>query len=324
MSKVLVKTDNVTKLFPVRRLLRIIGYVHAVDHVSIEIRRGETLGLVGESGCGKTTLGRLILGLLEPTFGKVYFEDKDISKLKGSRNFEFRRKSQIVFQDPYSSLDPRMMIFDIVYEPLLVHKKHFKIEAPEEYIVNLLETVGLKREHLYRYSHEFSGGQRQRIAIARALALKPEFIVLDEPTSALDVSVQAQILNMLRDLQKEFNFTYLYISHDLSTVKYMSDRIAVMYLGKIVEIAPSDILFENPLHPYTKALLSAIPVPNPEIARRRAKERIILSGEVPSAINPPSGCRFHPRCPDRMDICSKKKPKLIEVKKDHYVACHLY
>jgi peptide/nickel transport system ATP-binding protein len=217
-----------------------------------------------------------------------------------------------------------MMIFDIIYEPLLVHKKYFKIEDPEEYVVKLLEEVGLKREHLYRYPHEFSGGQRQRIAIARALALQPEFLILDEPTSALDVSVQAQILNMLRDLQREHKLTYLYISHDLSTVKYMSDRIAVMYLGKILEIAPAQELFDRPLHPYTKALLSAIPVPDPEIAKKRARERIILKGEVPSAINPPKGCRFHPRCPWKMEICSKEEPEFKEVERDHFVACHLY
>jgi peptide/nickel transport system ATP-binding protein len=324
VSKVIVKTENITKLFPVRKLLRTLGYVHAVDRVNLEIRRGETLGLVGESGSGKTTLGRLILGLLEPTKGTVYFEGRDITKLKGREKLDFRRKAQIVFQDPYSSLDPRMMIFDIIYEPLLVHKKYFKIEDPEEYVVKLLEEVGLKREHLYRYPHEFSGGQRQRIAIARALALQPEFLILDEPTSALDVSVQAQILNMLRDLQREHKLTYLYISHDLSTVKYMSDRIAVMYLGKILEIAPAQELFDRPLHPYTKALLSAIPVPDPEIAKKRARERIILKGEVPSAINPPKGCRFHPRCPWKMEICSKEEPEFKEVERDHFVACHLY
>ncbi len=322
MSKPLVETRDLRKLFPVRKLFRTLGHVHAVDGVNLQIMRGETLGLVGESGCGKTTLGRLILALIKPTSGTVLFDGKDVFKLKGKELLEFRRRAQIVFQDPYSSLDPRMMVFDIIYEPLLVHKRHFHIEDPEEYVVSLLEKVGLKREHLYRYPHEFSGGQRQRIAIARALALQPEFIVLDEPTSALDVSVQAQILNMLKDLQRSMGLTYLYISHDIATVKYMSDRIAVMYLGKIVELADSQELFEKPLHPYTQALLSAIP--EPDVEAKRMKTRIILKGEVPSPINPPPGCRFAPRCFKRMDVCDKEEPQLVEVEKGHWVACHLY
>ena len=315
----LVEVRNLKKYFPVKGLLRVKGYVKAVDGVSFNIERGTTLGLVGESGSGKTTVGKLILRLLEPTSGSVYYDGKDVFKLKGKELKEFRRKAQMVFQDPYSSLNPRMTVFQIIMEPVKVHK--IKVSDPESFVVKLLYRVGLNETHLYRYPHEFSGGQRQRIAIARVLALRPEFIVLDEPTSALDVSVQAQILELLKDLQRDFNLTYLFISHDLGVVRYMSDYIAVMYLGKIVEYGPAEEVFEKPLHPYTQALFSAIPIPDPVETRRR--KRIKVSGEPPSPINPPPGCRFHPRCPIAKDVCRREEPKLEEVESGHYVACWL-
>ncbi len=318
----MVRTEDLCKYFPVKKLLFTIGHVHAVDKVNIFIRKGECFGLVGESGCGKTTLGRLLLRLIEPTSGKIFFMGEDITKFDKKRMREFRKKAQIVFQDPYSSLDPRMTIFDIIYEPISAAK--MEVDNPEEYVISLLEEVGLKKEHLYRYPHEFSGGQRQRIVIARALALKPEFLVLDEPTSALDVSVQAQILNMLKEFQEKYKFTYLFISHDLSVVKYMSDRMAVMYLGQIVELGPADELWENPMHPYTMMLFSALPIPDPKLTREKAAKRALPKGEVPTAFNPPPGCRFHPRCPYAKDICKKEDPKMLEVEPDHFVACHLY
>ncbi len=320
MSEALIKVEGLKKYFPVGGILFTKGWVKAVDNVSFEIRKGETLGLVGESGCGKTTTGKLILKLLKPTAGKIYFDGKDVTKLRGKALKEFRRQANIVFQDPYSSLDPRMTVFNIIMEPVRIHKIH--VDDPEEFIIKLLYEVGLNETHLYRYPHEFSGGQRQRIAIARTLALRPKFIVLDEPTSALDVSVQAQILNLLKDLQRKYELTYLFISHNLGVVKYMSDRIAVMYLGKLVELAPAKKLFESPLHPYTKALLSSIPIPDPELAK--SKERIRVSGEPPSPIDPPPGCRFHPRCPHATEKCRKEEPMLKEVEKDHFVACWLY
>lgn len=321
MSKILLEVRNLKKYFPVRRFLLSKDYVRAVDGVSFFVREGETLGIVGESGSGKTTLARCILRVIEPTAGEVYFEGKNVLKLKGKELMEFRRKCQMVYQDPFSSLDPRMTIFDIIMEGPLAHG--MKIDNPEEFVVNLLEKVGLGRQHLYRYPHEFSGGQRQRIAIARALALNPKFIILDEPTSALDVSVQAQILELLRDLQRKHNLTYLFISHDLAVVKYMSNRICVMYLGKIVEIAGSDELFERPLHPYTRMLLSAIPIPDPRLARRKKfREKIV--GEPPSPLHVPPGCRFHNRCPYCMPICMYKEPPMIEYEKEHWVACWLY
>ncbi len=319
MSEVLVEVRNLKKYFPVGGLLFTKAWVKAVDGVSFQIYRGETLGLVGESGCGKTTTGRLILRLIEPTAGEVIFEGKNVFKLKGKELKEFRRKANMVFQDPYTSLDPRMTVFDIIMEPLRVHG--IKVSDPEAFVVKLLYEVGLNETHLYRYPHEFSGGQRQRIAIARVLALQPEFIVLDEPTSALDVSVQAQILNLLKDLQKKYKLTYLFISHNLGVVRYMSNRIAVMYLGKIVELGPAEEVFENPLHPYTKALFESIPIPDPRKARAK-KTRV--TGEPPSPINPPPGCRFHPRCPHATDRCRREEPPFIEYTKGHYVACWLY
>ncbi len=315
----LVEVRNLKKYFHVKGLLRVKGYVKAVNGVSFNIERGTTLGLVGESGSGKTTVGKLILRLLEPTSGSVYYDGRDIFKLKGKELKEFRRKAQMVFQDPYSSLNPRMTVFQIIMEPVKVHK--IKVNDPESFVVKLLLRVGLNETHLYRYPHEFSGGQRQRIAIARVLALRPEFIVLDEPTSALDVSVQAQILELLKDLQRDFNLTYLFISHDLGVVRYMSDYIAVMYLGKIMEYGPAEEVFEKPLHPYTQALFSAIPIPDPVETRRR--KRIKVPGEPPSPINPPPGCRFHPRCPIAKDVCKREEPKLEEVESGHYVACWL-
>jgi len=321
MEKVL-EVKHLKKYFPVKGLFFTKGYVKAVDDISFEIYKGETFGLVGESGCGKTTTGRTILRLIEPTSGEVLFKGKNVMELKGDELKQFRREAQIMFQDPYSSLNPRQTVFEIIMEPVRFHGIH--VDYPEEFVIKLLESVGLNEMHLYRYPHEFSGGQRQRIALARLLALRPEFIVLDEPTSALDVSVQANILNTLKDLQQEFGFTYLFISHDLGVVKYMSHRMGVMYLGKLVEVGPADRIFENPLHPYSQLLLSAIPVPDPELARELKAKRKKITGEPPSPINPPAGCRFHPRCPYAKEICSKEEPPLMEVEQDHYVACWLY
>ncbi|ABP50541.1 MULTISPECIES: ABC transporter ATP-binding protein [Pyrobaculum] len=319
--KALVKAERLSKYFPVGGLLRPRGYVKAVDNVDLEIYEGETLGLVGETGSGKTTLGRLILRLIEPTSGKIYFDGADVTKLSGKELATFRRKAQIIFQDPYMSLNPRFTVYQTLLEVIKVHK--LPIQDPEEHIGKMLELVGLERSHLHRYPHEFSGGQRQRIAILRALILEPKFLVLDEPTSALDVSVQAQILNMLKDLQRRLGLTYLFISHDIGAVRYMSNRIAVMYMGKIVEIGPVDAVIKEPLHPYTQALISALPVPDPKIAR--SKKTVLLQGEPPSPINPPAGCRFHPRCPYFIKgKCDVEEPQLKEVKSGHYVACHLY
>ncbi|WP_322806524.1 dipeptide ABC transporter ATP-binding protein [Thermanaerothrix sp.] len=320
-GRVLLEVRNLVKYFPVRGGIfrRVVAWVKAVDDVSFTIHEGETLGLVGESGCGKTTVGQAILRLTEPTRGQVIFDGQDLLKLKGEALKQARRNLQIVFQDPYGSLDPRLPIGESIAEGLHIHKIGTPAER-FEIVLEMLRKVGMEDYHAMRYPHEFSGGQRQRIGIARALVLRPKFLVLDEPVSALDVSIQAQVLNLLRDLQREFGLTYLFIAHNLGVVEHISDRVAVMYLGKIVEVAPRDILFGNPLHPYTQALMSAIPIPDPTIKR----QRIILKGDVPSPLNPPSGCRFHPRCPMAMGICSRQEPELREVTPGHFVHCWLY
>ena len=311
----LIEGKDVTKYFPIKGFMREIARVHAVEHVDFFVNQGETFGLVGESGCGKTTLGRMILRLTEPTSGEILYRDQNIYDLHDEELKEFRRKTAMVFQDPYSSLDPRMVIADVVGEPLTVHKMAFG-EEKDEKVLEIMERVGLKPEHMYRYPHEFSGGQRQRIAIARALSINPEFVVLDEPTSALDVSVQAKILNMLNRLQKELDLTYVFISHNLDVVRYISDRVGVMYLGEVVEMGPREAIFENALHPYTQGILLAAPKPDPD-----ARKEVALMGEVPSAVNPPPGCRFHPRCPRSRERCSEEVPELIEMEKNHFVAC---
>jgi oligopeptide/dipeptide ABC transporter ATP-binding protein len=319
-GEVLVEVDNLVKYFPVRAglLQRVVNHVKAVDDVSFFVRKGETLGLVGESGCGKTTVGRTMLRLIEPTGGAVRFEGRDVFSMKPHELKITRRDMQIIFQDPYASLDPRVPIGESVMEGLHIHK----IGTPRERVDIMLETlnkVGLESYHSRRYPHEFSGGQRQRIGIARALALRPKFIICDEPVSALDVSIQSQVLNILKDLQVEFGLTYLFIAHNLSVVEHVSNRVAVMYLGKMVEMTSREELFRNPLHPYTQALMSAIPVPNPRLKRQRT----ILKGDVPSPLNPPKGCRFHPRCPVAIEKCSHEEPPFIEVSPDHWAACWL-
>lgn len=295
--------------------------VKSVDHVTFDIMRNETLGLVGESGCGKTTVGRTITRLYEPTDGKIIFDGKDISHLTKKELLPYRKKMQMIFQDPYASLNARMTVMDIIREALDLHSDLKMKEEKSKRVYELLDRVGLMREHANRYPHEFSGGQRQRIGIARALAVDPEFIVCDEPISALDVSIQAQVVNMLEDLQREFGLTYLFIAHDLSMVRHISDRIGVMYLGKLVEIGPSEEIYSHHLHPYTEALLSSVPVPDPEKAR--AKEQIVLQGDIPSPIDPPSGCRFRTRCPRACEQCAQAEPELKPVGNDHFVACHL-
>ena len=319
-NRELIRVENLVKYFPVRAglLQRVVNSVRAVDDVSFTIKEGETLGLVGESGCGKTTVGRTILRLTEPTSGSIAFDGREITKLSGREMKDVRREMQIIFQDPYASLDPRMPVGDSVMEGLNIHG----VGTPErrfEIMLEVLKWVGLEEYHARRYPHEFSGGQRQRIGIARALALMPKFVICDEPVSALDVSIQSQILNILKEIQSEFNLTYLFIAHNLSVVEHISDRVAVMYLGKIVEMTTRDELYRNPLHPYTRALMSAIPIPNPHLKRERA----ILSGDIPSPLNPPKGCRFHTRCPVAVDICSQEEPEFREVKLDHWVACWL-
>jgi peptide/nickel transport system ATP-binding protein/oligopeptide transport system ATP-binding protein len=319
-GEVLVEVDNLVKYFPVRAglLQRVVNQVKAVDDVSFFVKKGETLGLVGESGCGKTTVGRTMLRLIEPTGGAVRFEGRDVFSMTPREMKITRRDMQIIFQDPYASLDPRVPIGESVMEGLHIHK----IGSPRERVDIMLETlkkVGLESYHSRRYPHEFSGGQRQRIGIARALALRPKFIICDEPVSALDVSIQSQVLNILKDLQAEFGLTYLFIAHNLSVVEHVSNRVAVMYLGKMVEMTSREELFRNPMHPYTQALMSAIPVPNPRLKRQRT----ILKGDVPSPLNPPRGCRFHPRCPVAIEKCSQVEPAFLEVSPDHWVACHL-
>jgi oligopeptide transport system ATP-binding protein len=316
-NEILVDVRNLKKHFKVGRK----AVLKAVDDVSFTIRKGETLGLVGESGCGKTTCGRTVMGLYSATDGEIIFEGTDINKFSAKEKRQFARKAQIIFQDPYASLNPRMTVGDIIGEGIDIHNLYKGKERLDK-ISSLLQMVGLNKEHASRFPHEFSGGQRQRIGIARALAIEPEFIVCDEPISALDVSIQAQIVNLLIKLQKELGLTYLFIAHDLSMVKHISDRVGVMYLGKLVELAASAELYSKPLHPYTQALLSAIPVPDPEVSR--SKSRIMLEGEVPSPINPKPGCRFTQRCKYAKPICSEVNPEFKEVEKDHFVACHLY
>ena len=320
-EEVLIRVDNLVKFFPISSglLNRVIGHVHAVDHVSFNIPRGKTVGVVGESGCGKTTLGRVILRLTEATSGKVFFKDTEISKISQRRFRKFRKNMQFVFQDPYASLNPRLMIKDALREPLMVHKT-IKKNKINPYILSVLREVGLDKEHLNRFPHEFSGGQRQRICIARALILNPELLILDEPTASVDVSVQARVLNLLKRLQRKRNLTYLFISHDLSVVSHMSDIIIVMYLGKIVEIGPKTVftMEDSKIHPYTWALGAVLPIPDPSLDR----EKIILRGDVPSPVNPPPGCVFHTRCPIAQEICSQKEPLLEEKTPNHFIACH--
>src|SRR6188472_1270088 len=320
----LLSVNNLVMHFPLTQGIifqRKVGAVQAVDGISFEVRKGETLGLVGESGCGKSTTGRAILQLYKPTSGEIVFQGKDLTKLPGGEMRKMRRHLQMIFQDPYASLNPRMTVGSIIAEPMQIHGLVEKKDRNKR-VQDLLQTVGLNPYFANRYPHEFSGGQRQRIGIARALAANPDFIVCDEPVSALDVSIQAQIVNLLEDLQDQFGLTYLFIAHDLSVVKHISDRVAVMYLGKIVEMADRNDLYDNPLHPYTKALPSAVPIPDPVVERGR--ERIILSGDVPSPINPPSGCHFHTRCPYVMDVCKSIDPILADQGDNHLVACHLY
>jgi oligopeptide/dipeptide ABC transporter ATP-binding protein len=316
----LIEVENLKKYFPVKKgiLSRSVGEVRAVDGVSFTIKRGETLGLVGESGCGKTTVGLTILRLIEPTAGRVSFNGENLLELDGKQLRSLRASLQIIFQDPFSSLDPRMNVGQIIAEPIRNHVKVSKMEIRQR-VADLMERVGLHPEQISRYPHEFSGGQRQRIGIARALALNPLAIICDEPVSALDVSIQAQVINLLARLQEEMQLSYLFIAHDLSVVEHISDRVAVMYLGRIVELATDKALYQNPLHPYSQALLAAVPVPDPEIIRKK----ILLQGDVPSPMNPPTGCTFHTRCPEYTELCSQESPVFKNMGNEHWVACHL-
>ena len=319
-NEVLVKIEDLKMYFPIYRgvIRRQVGSVRAVDDVSLEVYKGETLGLVGESGCGKTTLGRTVLQLYKPTSGHVYYEDVDLTKLKPEAQRQMRKYMQMIFQDPYASLNPRMSVRDIIGDPMVAFGAASGKQIDDR-VRELLQLVRLDPEYAYRFPHEFSGGQRQRIGVARALAMNPSFIVCDEPISALDVSIQAQVVNLLEDLQRDLGLTYLFIAHDLSMVRHISDRVAVMYLGVVVELADRNEIYDNPLHPYTKALLSAIPVPDP--AYYETRQRIILEGDVPSPANPPSGCRFRTRCPIAIEECALERPELREVSPGHFVAC---
>lgn len=321
MSEVLLKVDNLKKYFPINGGIfgRKIGEVKAVDDVSFYVNKGETLGLVGESGCGKSTTGRVLMRLLEPTEGQVLFDGKDLTKLKAEELRQMRKEIQMVFQDPFASLNPRHNVEKILEEPLIVHGVKDKQERKRR-VKEMLEVVGLNGYHAKRYPHQFSGGQRQRIGIARALMTKPKLIIADEPVSALDVSIQSQVLNLLEDLQKEFQLTYIFIAHDLGVVKHISDRVGVMYLGRLVEITEAEKLYEKPLHPYTKALLASIPIPDPDVHQ----ERELLKGDLPSQSNPPLGCAFHTRCSECMEVCKTTRPELVEIEPGHFAACHLY
>lgn len=322
MSKTLIELENLKKHFPIRK--GILGfekkYVKSVDGVSFDVKEGEVFGLVGESGCGKSTTGKLICKLLDSTSGKIIFDGVDITDFDRKKMRDVRKKVQMVFQDPYASIDPRMTIGEIVAEPILIHKLCKSKEDLRNKVMETLKMVGLDTYHAARYPHELSGGQRQRVGIATALAVNPKLIIADEPVSALDVSIQSQVLNLMSDLKDRLKLTYIFISHDLSVVGHISDRVGVMYLGNIVEVSDKKDIYENPLHPYTKALLSSIPVPNP----RAKRKRVILKGEIPSPVDPPSGCKFHTRCPECMEICKKIVPEKIQVNDSHYVYCHLY
>lgn len=321
MTENLLKIKDMKIYYPVSsHSLGKTEYVKAVDGVSFEVKKGEVFGIVGESGCGKSTLGRGICKLEEPTAGEIFLDGEDISAYSSRQMRPVRKKVQMVFQDPYASLNPRMSVFDIIAEPLIIHGLTQSREERKEKVLGLLRKVGLDDYHANRYPHEFSGGQRQRIGIARALAVEPKLIIADEPVSALDVSIQAQVLNLLSQLRKEFSLTYIFVAHDLSVVEHISDRVGVMYLGNFVEVGAKEELYKRPLHPYTQALLSAVPVPDPSVKR----ERVILEGSIPSALNPPEGCKFHTRCPKCMDICSRKPPERYQADENHYVYCHLY